>query len=192
MNRRSAAKSAENDGFFKEVLKVIGYGAAFAAIPLFASMENLQPPWPTAIAYVSAAVILVATLIAWEFGSSLTKNQRRIMLMIAIVLTLMGLFSYLYLYSNFVIVLDEADRVIIGYECNLPTSKVYPTICPNLGKMELERASYDPTALFTKDSLTNVRMLLVASWLVFVAGLMAAVGWAVAGRTTPLVDPTAK
>jgi hypothetical protein len=42
--------------------------------------------------------------------------------------------------------------------------------------------------LFTKTALTNVRLMLVASWSVFMAGLLAAVGWVVAGRTTPLTE----
>jgi hypothetical protein len=131
---------------------------------------------------------MVATLVAWEFGPDLSRRQRRLMLLMAAFLTLAGLFAYLYLYSSFVVTVAGDSRLIVGYECNAPTQAVYPKKCPELGEIELERAGYDPAALFTKTALTNVRLMLVASWSVFMAGLLAAVGWVVAGRTTPLTE----
>lgn len=168
------------------MIKVAAFGSAFAAIPLFASMENLEPPWPTAIAYVSAAVILVAALVAREYGPGLKPGHRRLMLLVSVALTLAGLFAYLYLYSTFVVVIEDGERFIFGYECNGPTQAIYKSRCPDLGEAELSLAGYEPESLFTKGSLTAVRLALVAAWLVFIAGLMAAVAWAVAARRLPL------
>src|SRR5688500_10025492 len=82
MTEGSSAPPETNDRFFRDIVAVVGFGSAFAAIPLFASMENLQPPWPSSIAYVSSAVILVATLLAWEFGPGLSRRQRRSVLLL--------------------------------------------------------------------------------------------------------------
>lgn len=174
------------DRFFREIAKVIGYASVFAAIPLFASLQNLQPPWPGGIAYVSSAIIFLATILVWELGRGMRRARRRSLLLLAAGLTMMGLFVYLYLYSTYVVPIDGAERVIIGYECNPQTRAVYKDMCPNLGEIELSRAGYDPRLLFTRQSLSVVRLGLVASWLVFVAGLIAAVGWAVSGRRTPV------
>lgn len=181
MNQDASPSPKAPDHFFKELLTVFGYAAAFASIPLFASFQQLQPPWPVAIGYVSSAIILVASVLVWEFGPGLLQGRRRAMLVAAVGLTIIGLFAYLYLYSSFVVPVGD-ERYIIGHECNVQTRAVYPQNCPFLGETELARAGYDPGLLFTKSSLTNVRLGLVAAWLVFVAGLMAAVAWAVAGK----------
>jgi hypothetical protein len=186
MSLKPAPARRIDDGFFREIAKVLAYASVFAAIPVFASLQNLQPPWPTGIAHVSAAIIFLATILVWELGRGMGRKSRRRLLLLAAGLTMIGLFAYLYLYSTYVVSIEGGDRIIMGYECNAPTRAVYKDMCPNLGEMELNRAGYDPRLLFTRGSLSAVRLGLVATWLVFVAGLIAAVGWAVSGRRTPV------
>lgn len=170
-----------NGDFFREMVEIAGFGAAFAAIPLFASMEDLQPPWPKPVAYISAAFIILAALLAREFGPGLKSRGRRLMLIIAAALSVVGLFSYLFLYSRFVFSIPGGDRIILGYACNAVTEPHYAS-CPNLSDLELRRAAYNPELLYTKTSLDVVRLSLVAAWMLFTAGLMGAVGWAVSSR----------
>lgn len=177
-----------NDPFLRELVKVLALGAAFASIPLLASMENLQPPWPTAVAYVSAAIILIGALIAREFSADMSRKARRTLLIIAATLTLVGLFSYLYFYSSVVRTLTEIPenrRIILGFACNADTQAIYGDRCPNLTIDDLRRAGYDPEQMFTASSIRAARLVLVASWLLFTAGLVAAVGWAIAGPKPP-------
>ena len=176
------ADTADDDPYLSEIIKTLAFGAAFASIPIFASMQNIQPPWPEPVAYISAAIVLVGALVAREFGVRATNATRLRLLMLAAILTVIGLFAYLYLYSSLVMTLENGERRTLGFVCNAATQELYPAECPQLSELALSRAGYDPAGLYTPGSLTAAKMSLVAAWLLFTAGLVAAVGWAVVGR----------
>lgn len=177
------------DPFFPELVKTLGFGAVFASIPIFASMRNIQPPWPESVAYISAAVILVGALIARELGSRAPRRKRVRLLLAASAVSIVGLFAYLYLYNDLVIQLDDGQRPILGFTCNSDTQLIYSHLCPHLHARELATAEYNPDYMFTPGSLTAAKLSLVAAWLLFTAGLVAAVGWAVAGRRREMPEP---
>lgn len=174
--------------FFPELIKTLSFGAAFASIPIFASMEDIQPPWPEPVAYISAAIILVGALVARELGDQATKQTRIKLLLVASGLTIAGLFTYLYLYSNLVVTLENGERRILGFACNEDAKLLYDH-CPHLRAEELAAAEYEPENLFVHGSITTAKLSLVAAWLLFTAGLVAAVGWAVAARGDDDPDP---
>lgn len=180
----------KRDPFFSELVKTLGFGVVFASIPIFASMRNLQPPWPEAVAYISAAIILVGALIARELGGQTRKTVRIRLLLLAFALTVLGLFAYLYLYANLVLPLENDQRLILGYTCNSDSQMLYSN-CPHLREEELAMAEYDPENLFTHGSITAAKLSLIAAWLLFTAGLVAAVGWAVAARKDEVPEPPA-
>jgi hypothetical protein len=169
------------DRYFEGIIKTLGFGAAFASIPIFASMRNLQPPWPEAVAYISGAVILIGALVARQLASEATRRTRARLLFAAAALTVLGLFGYLYLYLNVVVPYADGGRDIIGFTCNERGERLYPN-CPHLTEEELADEEYQPARVFTRGSLIMAHLLLVAAWLLFTAGLVAAVGWAVAAR----------
>jgi hypothetical protein len=174
-------ETGAKDNYFADILKVLAFGATVATIPLFASMENLQPPWPTAVAYVSAALIVVGALLAREFGAGASSRSLRRLLLLASTLTVAGLFAYLYLYSTLVVTLDGGDRLVLGYACNDESQQLYGARCPNLTAVELAEDEYDPRRFYTPGSLTAAKLSLVLAWITFMAGLVAAAGWAIAG-----------
>src|SRR5690349_16434584 len=96
--------------YLRDLAKVLGVGAGFASIPLFASFADLQPPWPPAIGYVSAALVLVAALLAWEWTRKSRLVLRRRWIVTAVLLTLGGLFGYLVLYSLFIEYIPGTDE----------------------------------------------------------------------------------
>ena len=63
--------------YLKNLMKVLGFGAAFAALPLIAAFADLQPPWPPAIGYVSAGLVMLAALIVWEWTRRTRTRSRR-------------------------------------------------------------------------------------------------------------------
>lgn len=179
--------------FLRDMVKVASFGAIFASIPLFASIANLQPPWPASVAYISAALILVGALIARDFGEEMSRRARRRLLLLAAALMTVGLFAYLYFYSMLVLQLSSdggGERIILGFRCNEVAQQLYPARCPYLTELEVAQAGYDLTLLFTPGSLAAAKLLLVAAWILFTAGLMGAVAWAIAGPK-PAKDPPA-
>jgi hypothetical protein len=101
----------------------------------------------------------------------------------AAVLMISGLIAYLLLYSLFVEGIPGTDiRVVRGYECTPDAQTVYGEACPDLPREALREAEWEPSYLWTRSSVTAVRVGLALSWLVFTSGLIAAVGSVVAGR----------
>jgi len=165
--------------------KVLGISASFAAIPLLASFASLQPPWPPAIGAVSAALVFAAALLSWEWTRRSRVANRRRWIVAGLVTTIAGLAVYLYFYSSFVDDIPGTSlRVIRGYQCTGQALLVYPDVCPDLPTDALQGAEWEPTELWTRQSVTNVRMALAASWLAFTAGLILMAGAVVAGRKT--------
>lgn len=168
--------------YFKDLLKVLGIGAGFATIPLMASFAAVEPPWPPAIGELSGAAVLIASLVAWEWAKG-TEQSRHFWMIAGIVATLIGLVGYLYLYSQFVdVVPGSTARILRGYECTANAKVVYGTSCPNLPSDALEGAEWESTELWTRNSITKVRMMLALAWLIFTCGLVIVVGSVVAGR----------
>ena len=106
------------DQYLRDLLKVVGIGGAFALLPALAALAGLSPPWPPAIGGVSALLILVFSLIVWEWVRKSRTAHRRAWILSALVLTLTGLFGYLILYSLFIEPVPGTDeRVIRGFTC---------------------------------------------------------------------------
>ncbi len=170
--------------YLTSLVKVLGIGAAFAAVPLFASLASLQPPWPPAIGFVSAALVMLSALIAWEWTRNTKLKNRRKAIIISSVGVLISLTIYLIFYSLFVetVVGKENLRIIRGYECNTNAKLVFSKECPDLSANALEQAEWDSLALWTRQSITIVRMSLTLTWLAFTGFLISAVGSIVAGR----------
>lgn len=169
--------------YLKGLVKVLGIGAAFAAIPLFAALARLEPPWPPAIGMVSSALVLLSALIAWEWTRRARLRNRRLLIVLSALLTLGGLFGYLVQYSLFIEPIPGSkERVVRGFVCTEDALKVYGRQCPDLPREALRDAEWEAPNLWTRASLTWTRIGLTAAWLVFTAGLIGAVGAVVAGR----------
>lgn len=169
--------------YFQNLIKVLAIGAGFATIPLFASLAALQPPWPPAIGFVSAALVMAGALIIWEWTRNGRVRHRRRLILLGACVTLLGLFAYLFLYSLFIEVMPgTGERLVRGYRCTPEAQYVYPEYCPDLSIQQVLEAEGDPLRLWTRASITNVRLGLTGSWLLFTTGLIMTVGAVVAGR----------
>ena len=170
------------DQYLKSLAKVLAIGAAFATLPFFASMADLQPPWPPSIGPVSAALILAASLIVWEWTRKSAVRHRRRWILLGIALAVIGLLAYLTLYSIFIENMPQGGRVVRGYECTRRALEVYGDACPDLPRDALQDSEWEALVLWTRSSVTIARMSLAVSWLLWVAGLIACLGAIVAGR----------
>ncbi len=170
-------------GYLTGLQKVFGFTGLLAAIPIFVGLAKLEPPWPPGISVVSSALILLSALIAWEWTRRARVRSRRTLILASAILTTVGLIGYLALYSLFVETIPGAgERVIRGYTCTAEARQVYGASCPDLPRDALKDAEWEAVVLWTRSSVTMVRLGLGISWLVFTAGLVGAVGAVVAGR----------
>lgn len=171
------------DRYLRDLIRVIGVGAAFASLPVLASLAELQPPWPPAIGQVSGALVLISALVAWEFVRGGTVLRRRRWVVSAVALTLVGLLSYLAILSQFVVTMPiTEERIITGFTCSADAAAIYREYCPFLSIDALNDAEWSAEKLWTRGSITVVRLGLAGTWLLFTAGLICSVGSIVAGR----------
>lgn len=171
------------DQYLKDIAKVLGFAGGAATLPLIAAFANLQPPWPPAIEYVSAVFILMAALVMWEWGRATRRTARRRLIVAGMLLTVIGIGAYLPLYSLYVEAIPgSGERVVKGMTCTPEARQVWPGKCPHLPPDALPSAEWDASLLWTAGSIMGVRLMLVAAWLAFTAGLVAFVGAVIAGR----------
>jgi hypothetical protein len=171
------------DQYLKDLVKILGFAAAVATIPLLVAFARLQPPWPPAVEYVSAVFILMAALAMWEWGRAAKRGVRRKLIIAGMALTTVGIGTYLPLYSLYVAdIPNSKERVVRGTECTADAKLLYPNHCPDLSSEALSSAEWNPEVLWTSGSIMRVRLGLVAGWLAFTAGLIAFVGAVIAGR----------
>ena len=72
--------------------------------------------------------------------------------------------------------------MIRGFVCTREALRVYRDSCPDLPRDALRDAEWETMVLWTRASVTEVRLGLTLTWLLFTAGLIGAVGAIVAGR----------
>ena len=174
--------------FLQNIAALLGFIAFISAIPLFASMAQLQPPWPPAVASLSSIVLLVSAVVAWEWTRRSKLGLRRGWMITSLVVMVLSLFGYLALNSYFVENAPGSDlRVVRGYECTKMALEVYDS-CPDLPREALEDAGWESVKLWTRTSVTNVRLLLVLAWFAFVGGLIGILGAVIAGRNVGNIE----
>jgi len=159
------------DQYLKDILKILGFAAGVATIPLIVAFAGLQPPWPP------------AALVMWEWARAAKRGIRRRLIIAGMVLTVIGIGAYLPLYSLYVVnVSHSKQRVVRGTVCTANAKLLYSNDCPDLPPEALPQAGWNADYLWTSGSIMRVRLGLVAGWLGFIAGLMAFVGAVIAGR----------
>jgi hypothetical protein len=152
-------------------------GVSSVSIPFVAAFAGVIPPWPPHIEYITAVFQLLAIIFMYQLFSDsprtiASKNIKRLSLFVFVIF-----FVYLFLFSLFTIhITEEGVYLIIGYQCTEKAVQVYRDACPFLGLQELQNALYDEFALWTKLSVSIVRMVITLLWCLFFIGLSALIG----------------
>jgi hypothetical protein len=150
-------------------------GAAVAA-PFLASFVAIAPPWPTGMAAITSAVVLVVLIVVYQTFKGDESNITRSIKWLSVV-GLMLLVAYVVLFSMFTIYVPPAKRsIVIGYQCTAEALLVYKAKCPLLTIEELSEAVFDEFQLWTRLSITIVRVTLITGWLSLFVALAAIIG----------------
>jgi hypothetical protein len=144
---------------------------ASGAAPFVAAFSGVSPPWPDGVAAVTGVIELVVILLAFQ-GLQDRRRASAVVLWVSAAVFLAGLLAYLWLFSEFTYVVPgEGRRYAKGLACTPEASAVFKARCPDLGEAELSTASWDAWRLWTRSSISQVRLLLLASWLVLFIAL---------------------
>ena len=163
---RSQTGLAEFWSSIRELEKFWAWIVAAAALPFFASLIEITPPWPPAIAILTAIVNLIAVILAYQlFRTSSRRVINRLMVALTAILLFLSVI-YLILLSEMTFRAGTAADAIVMVKGFVCTS--YGNIfeeCPWLGDKELKLAEWTPEVLWTSWSITITRIALVVSWL---------------------------
>jgi hypothetical protein len=166
--------------FWKRFAAIVGGGTGVAALPFFASLGKIEPPWPPHVGILSSVVILVIALLMWfgaEHSRTSRKRARRPAIVWPLLALVLGLVGYLVLLSMFTeAVPGEERRLVRGFTCNQDSLDLHPQECPHVPVFRIDQALWDEFSIWTPWSITLVRMALLLTWFLFLGGLVSLIG----------------
>ena len=156
----------------RSLIRAAAITVILAAITLAASVLALDPPWPRGIGYLSSAGIIAAAFAHRKWADTPTNSGLPMRGGFAWALTAGGLLAFMILSSLFIETIPLSGvRVVKGFVCTADALAVYGKECPDLSRDALRDAEWESIVLWTRWSVTLVRLSLVLTWLAFVAGL---------------------
>jgi asparagine N-glycosylation enzyme membrane subunit Stt3 len=146
--------------------------SASLALPLAANFLDLSPPWPAGIFVLTAVVELAVLALVYHLVGRAKKRIISLVMLLAFVGFSASGVWYLMKVSTYTFEAPtNHERMVKGDECTKPAIAVYGDRCPRLGIQELREAEYNPETLWTPESISQVRVLLVSGWLFCSANL---------------------
>jgi len=163
--------------FLDQYRRLIAVAVGASAVPFAAALSSLTPAWPSGIAGVTAvAQLLVLALVFQRLGSSRKAVVSRIMTRSTIALCLL-LPIYFFLLSLFTYTEPASkERFTKGYECTDNAKIVFEKTCPFLGLDDLKKAEFEEERLWTVQSVSVIKSLILSVWLACFAALSTALG----------------
>lgn len=172
--------------FFSEFRRFAFWALAGAfAIPFAGSFIDLAPPWPAAVALLTAVFEVVCLVIVYIFLDRTGKRTARRVIVSCIPIAALGLGGYLILYSMFVFAIPTTgERVVAGFECTATAREIvtaeFLQSCPFLNADVLASANYAADRIWTKPSIALVRLSLFGTWLAFFCAVTTTIATALA------------
>ena len=134
-------------------------------VPLVDYVLRLGPPWPEGVAIITSIVELLVLIVVFHFGfgSGYKRVSRR--MMVSLVLLVVSFGAYLYFNSSFTFTAGaSADKFVKGFVLR---PDVVPLITSDFTVDDALRSSeYRPEAVWTENSITAMRLILLSVWLV--------------------------
>jgi hypothetical protein len=151
--------------------------AGATALPFVGALIGVSPPWPRGAAAITAVVTCVATILVFHgLREASLRAVNRITAASALALAVsasvylvaMSLFTYQTPTTN--------EYWAKGFVCTPEALAIYKDKCPNLGIDELQGAEYEAERLWTSQSVTIIRVILVLLWLSAFVAIAAVIG----------------
>lgn len=161
----------------KEYRSLSTWAVGSAAAPFAASLASLQPPWPKGVVVLTGLLQIVALILVYHFvGRLARKHVDKLIAGSAVVLLC---FSVLYLACALRFTYEAGPKHELsakGYVCTQLAMTMYPDDCPDFSNQALSKVEYEATALWTKESVRNVQLMLFMIWATIFAALSTLIG----------------
>jgi hypothetical protein len=143
-------------------------------VPLVDYVLRLGPPWPDGLAILTCVAELLMLMAVFHFGFGSTREHvsRRMIVLVLLMVICFGV--YLYLGSMFIFTAPGDERFIRGFTLR---PEVQAVIGQNYSVEDaLNGYEYRADAIWTKGSITAMRLILLSLWLLsfsFLSGTIA-------------------
>ncbi|MEA2894461.1 MAG: hypothetical protein QOJ84_76 [Bradyrhizobium sp.] len=137
-----------------------------AAVPFFAYVAKIAPPWPPGVMLLTALTELVCLILVFQFLR--TKGRKPVNRAMAIMAPLLFLVSlgYLTLISVFTYVTPHTgERFTKGFICKPEIQRVYPSECPLVSRDVLSDSQYTAENVWMDWSIELMQVLIASLWL---------------------------
>jgi hypothetical protein len=173
-------KTAYDD--FREILREfqslsVGALGAGAAVPFFAYVANIAPPWPPGIMLLTALTELVCLIVVFQFLRP--KGRKVVNRVIATVASLLCLSSlgYLIFIAIFTYVTPHTnERFSKGFVCRPEIHQFYPDQCPFATREFLSGLQYNADNIWMDWSVALMQVMIASMWLVCFIFLSSLIG----------------
>lgn len=162
--------------FRSTMLLAIG---ASALMPLVAAFAALDPPWPDGIEIITSVMTLLILIFVFQFlWKRARKTVNRTMVAGAVLVALGGV-TYFTMRDMFVYEIPTThEQAIAGCGWTSNAAVVAADFladpadgCPGNYKKMLESAEYDARQIWRPNSITQIKMALLVSWLALFSGV---------------------
>ncbi|WP_137153720.1 hypothetical protein [Rhizobium sp. FKL33] len=157
---------------FSDLLKrygqtILWITGSSVVLPAAAYNVEILPPWPSGGVLITAILQLVVMAVIFQFTQLARRRVVTWAIGMAFILLVSLSFGYFYFLSTLTFTGGPArERQVKGFECSAEALSIpkYATKCPELTDQLIATAS-KADDLWTSQSITKARMLLLALWL---------------------------
>ena len=147
------------------------------AVPFFAYVANIAPPWPPGIMLVTGLTELVCLIVVFQLlRSKGRKVINRVIVVLAFLLCLTSL-AYFTLIAIFTYVTPHTnERFVKGFVCQPEIQKFYGAQCPLVGREVLSGLQYTAENVWTDWSVALMQVAIAILWLACFIFLSSVIG----------------
>ena len=161
----------------RNVRRILLWSMGAAAAPIVAGFSSLTPPWPPDVVPMTALLQVVTIVLLYHYFPNPTAAVANRILSISAAFLCGASILYLVLLSQFTFTEPVSKLTFVkGLVCTRDALAVYPKLCPWLGDDQLIEAEWEASRLWTLWSITFIRVVLLASWLLSFGSLSCLLG----------------
>jgi hypothetical protein len=149
---------------------------AGAAVPFFAYVAKISPPWPPGIMLLTALTELVSLILVFQFLR--IKGRTPVNRAMAVIAPSLFIFSlgYLLLFSIFTYVTPHTnERYVKGFVCR-PEIQKFVLECPMVGRDVLSSSQWTADNIWQEWSIAIMQVAIASLWLASFVLLSALIG----------------
>jgi hypothetical protein len=148
------------------------------AVPFFAYVANIAPPWPPGIMLLTALTELVCLIVVFQFlRAKGRKLVNRVVAYLAVLLCLNS-FAKLIIIAIFTYVTPHTnERFVKGFVCRPEIQQFYPDQCPFASREILSGLQYTAENVWLDWSVALMQVIIASMWFacfIFLSSLIGA------------------